>query len=297
MAKQSFNWQATVALLSATVCFAMSSVMAQGGITVVHVDEGAIPTDPLSVTWQKAPIEEIAVLPQQMAMPTLAKASIDKIKVQALNDGHTIGWRVAWQDKTADMNVESGRFTDAVALEFPLSDKAAPMMGGYRAQGGKVQILYWKALWQKDINEGFQDVQDVYPNYWTDLYWFAEGGFPYHVPEAFQNPISQQWFIGYQAGNPVSVFSRLQPVEELVAEGWGTLTHQPNAVTAGKGVWDGKEWAVVFVRPLTTDDPTDHQFNLEKDSQVAFAVWQGSEENVGGRKHWSNWTAYHLQKQ
>lgn len=292
--KQSCYWQAPLVLAA---CLTMTNVIAQGGVTVVRVDAGAIPTEPLSVTWQKAPVVEVALLPQQMAMPTLTKSSIDKIKVQALNDGESIGWRVSWADTTADMTVESGRFTDAVALELPLSDKAAPMMGGIRAQGGKVQILYWKALWQKDINEGFQDVQDVYPNYWADLYWFAEGGFPYHVPEAFQNPVSQQWFVGYQAGNPVSAFSRLQPVEELVAEGWGTLTHQPQSVTAGRGVWDGKQWSVVFVRPLKTDDATDHQFVMDKPGQVAFAVWQGSEENVGGRKHWSNWISYQIQQQ
>jgi hypothetical protein len=296
--KNYFHWR--IVLFSAIVCLTITNVMAQGGITVILVDAGAVPTDPLAVTWQKAPVEEVALLPQQMAMPTLAKATIDKIKVQALNDGQTIGWRVAWDDQTADMNVDTGRFTDAVALEFPLSDKAAPMMGGFRTQGGKVQILYWKALWQKDINEGFQDVQDVYPNYWTDLYWFAEGGFPYHVLESFQNPASKQWFVGYQAGNPVSVFSRLQPVEELVAEGWGTLTHrhskQEESATSGKGVWDGKQWSVVFLRPLKTEDVTDHQFAVDKPGQVAFAVWQGSEENVGGRKHWSNWVSYHLQK-
>ena len=48
-----------------------------------------------------------------------------------------------------------------------------------------VEILHWKGIWQKDLDEHFQDVQDLHPNYWTDLYWFARGTFPYRVPEAF----------------------------------------------------------------------------------------------------------------
>jgi len=50
---------------------------------------------------------------------------------------------------------------------------------------------------------------------------------------------------------------------------------------------------VVFVRPLKTEDQNDFQF-AEAKGQMAFAVWEGSDGNVGGRKHWSNWTAYQL---
>jgi hypothetical protein len=30
--------------------------------------------------------------------------------------------------------------------------------------------------------------------------------------------------------------------------------------------------------------------------QVAFAVWQGASANVGGRKHWSDWVEYEIEK-
>lgn len=277
--------------LASLFFFMTTTVIAQDkSISIQQVD--ALPTDPLAEVWQTAPTTEVAVMPQQVTMPALAQASIDNITVQALTDGKSIAWRLSWQDEAAEFQVDVGRFSDAVAIELPLAKGASPMMG--HRDGGKVQILYWKSLWQKDIDAGFQDVQDVHPNYWSDLYWFAEGQFPYRVPKAFDNPHAQQWFIAKTANNPVSVFDRQQPVQELSAEGWGTLTHQPNAVTEGKGVWSIGQWYVLFSRPLITDDPNDYQFEGDK-GEVAFAVWQGSKNNVGGRKQWSNWTPYQMQ--
>ncbi len=199
---------------------------------------------------------------------------------------------MSWDDHSPDGNVDVSRFSDGVAIGFPIDPNASPMMGN---ADGRVQILYWKALWQKDIDAGFQDVQDLHPNYWSDLYWFAEGEFPFPVPEAFSNPESLQWFIAHQAGNPVAAFSRSQPVEELVAEGWGTLTHQPQSATEGKGAWVRDTWAVVFTRPLSTDDPLDYAIEPGKSGQIVLAVWQGHDGNVGGRKHWSAWTPFEVQ--
>jgi hypothetical protein len=261
-------------------------------LTVVKLVAPLPTEDPYAVQWWQAPYVEVEVTPQQMAMPTLAEASIDKIRVQALTDGEWISWRVSWHDPSPDGNVDVRRFSDGVALEFPLDPDALPMMGH---EGARVQILHWKALWQKDLDVGFQDVQDLHPNFWTDLYWFAEGEFPFPIPEAFANPVSRQWFVAQQAGNPMAAFSRRQPVEELLAEGWSTLTHQTYSVTTGRGVWVRDSWAVVFSRPLKTEDPLDYQFSLGSKGQVAFAVWQGAAGDVGGRKHWSDWVEFEVQ--
>ncbi|MDY6991711.1 MAG: ethylbenzene dehydrogenase-related protein [Pseudomonadota bacterium] len=269
----------------------LSVLAQQNTITVKHI-QTPLPTTPLAADWQPVPRYEVQMMPQQIAQPILDQASIDTLSVQGLTDGHLISWRVSWVDKTQDIQVDTGRFADAVALEFPLTSGAAPMMGH---KGNTVQILYWKGLWQQDNDQGFQDVQDLYPNYWADLYWFAKGSFPYRVPEDFQAPEAKQWFIAYQAGNPMAQWHREQPVEELVAEGWGSLTTQSQSVTSGQGVWQEGRWTVMFSRPLTTEDKNDHQFKLGQKSQIAFAVWQGAADNVGGRKHWSNWITYAIE--
>ena len=245
--------------------------------------------DPFWAAWRAAPYVEVPLLAQQMAMPQLDAASVSKLRVQGLCDGRSIAWRIGWDDPTPDGNVDAGRFSDAVAIAFPLDPGAPPMMG---SKEHRVQILYWKALWQKDIDVGFQDVQSLHPNYWTDLYWFAEGQFPYPVPSAFQHPASRQWFIAHQAGNPMAAFSRSQPVEELVAEGWSTLTHQPHSATTGRGAWVDGRWAVVLRRPLTTTDPLDYTFTADGRGQAAFAVWEGTAGNRGGRKQWSSWVDF-----
>lgn len=248
--------------------------------------------NPYAEQWRQAPYVTVSLIPQQMAMPMIKAAALQEVRVQGLYDARSVSWRVSWKDPSADGSVDTGRFSDGVAIGFPLDEGAPPTMGG---PNQRVQILYWKALWQRDVDAGFQDVQDLHPNYWADLYWFAEGQFPYPVPAAFQHPASRQWFIAHQAGNPMAAFSRTQPVEELVAEGWSTLTHQPQAVTTGRGAWVKGTWAVVFTRPLKTTDPLDTTFAPGLPGQIVFAAWQGSEGQRGGRKQWSNWVDFTLE--
>lgn len=280
--------------ISLVLLFSLTAGVAFAQLPSISITKvtGELPTDPLSATWQQAPVTDVAVLPQQITQPRLEKASVTKLTAQGLTDGKSIAWRLSWADDSPSQNVDVKRFSDAVAIELPLTPFASPFMG--HKGGGKVQILYWKGLWQKDMDEGFQDVQDVHPNAWSDLYWFAEGKPPHNVPEDFKDPRSHQWFIAKQAGNPGAAFERSQPAQELVAEGWGTLTPQPESATSAQGIWKEGRWTVVFSRPLTTDDVNDYQFKPSEKGQMAFAVWQGGDDNRGGRKHWSNWTAYQL---
>lgn len=247
--------------------------------------------NPFDEAWKQAPYVAVPLLPQQIAMPMLPEPTIPAVNAQALHDGKTIAFRVQWDDATPDGNVETGRFSDAVAVQFPIDVGAAPMMGN---QGARVQILYWKALWQKDIDAGFQDVQALYPNFWNDVYWFGDGKHPFPADAAFKNPAAMQWFVALSAGNPVSAISRTQPVQELFAAGWGSLTAQEKSDSAARGVWVNNTWTIIFTRPLTTADALDHQFKPGTPSQAAFAVWQGSTGNAGGRKHWSNWIPYEI---
>lgn len=280
--------------LSLAFFLIISSGTAAADINITRTD-GPLPLDPLDEAWAQAPYEKVMVMPQAMTAPGLTTTSVDAIMVQALDNGESIAWRLTWQDPEPSLNVDVGRFSDAVAIEFPLADNALPMMGGAtRESAGEVQIIYWKGLWQKDLDEGFQGVNDVHPYAYSSLYWFSAGERPQSVPESFGNPLSHQWFIAKQAGNPGAVFSRNEPAQEIVAKGWGTITPQPESASKAKGVWKDGKWMVVFTRPLTTEDPNDYQFRPGEKGQMAFAVWQGGDGNRGARKHWSNWTAFEL---
>lgn len=242
--------------------------------------------DPYAAWWKDAPFIDVAMLPQQMTMPFLDKGTIANLRVQAVHDGEKLAVRLQWEDSTPDGNVDTSRFCDAVAVELPVKGDAPPTMGG---KDQPVQILHWKALWQKDIDVGYQDVQDLHPNVWSDLYWFVTPGGSPRIAKDFKDPKSLQWLVALQAGNPMAVLQRTTPVEELAAVGWGTLTHQKVSATTARGLWVNGKWTVAMVRPLKTADPNDAQLQAGQPGKLAFAVWDGGKGQVGGRKHWCGW--------
>jgi hypothetical protein len=270
----------------------MPAEPAPGEILAVRVDQ-ELPLDPTAPVWDRAPVTTVPLQRQDQTMPMLDEVAVDRVDVQTITNGRAIGWKVSWSDETSDYHLDTDRFCDAVALQFPLVANANFKMGD---RDFPVQILQWKAIWQKDIDEHFQDVQDLHPNYWTDLYWFAEGEFPYPVPESFQRTEALDWFVGYRAGNPMAELYREHPVQEMIAEGFGTLTNQPLVASVAKGVWTNERWSVVFVRPMETHDIGDYQFVPGQRDLVAFAVWEGAAGNVSGRKQHSQWVIFEVQQ-
>lgn len=255
-------------------------------VAVARVDAVPSVRDVFDPAWERAAGIAVPLQPQAMTSPTLEKATVSSIRVQALRDSQRIAWRLTWAAAKPSANVDTGRFSDAVAIQLPLDADTPFTMGG---PGKPVRLLHWKALWQKDIDEAFQDVQHVHPNYWADFYWFSEGKFPFPIADSFKNPISRQWLIGVQAGNPMSNFKRSAPVEEIVAEGFGTATSLPDSATSARGEWRDGKWTVVLSRALRPDDALTAALQSGKANMISLAVWDGSAENVGGRKHYCTW--------
>jgi hypothetical protein len=255
-------------------------------VAVVPVD------DPLAPEWETAAAVTINLERQDQTMPMLETVNVPSITVRAMSDGRRIAWHMSWDDAQADYPLDTDRFCDAVAIQFPLKANAAYTMG---ARDFPVQIIQWKAIWQKDIDEHFQDVQDLHPNYWADLYWFADGQWPYRVPDDFTRTESLDWFIAYRAGNPMADMYRRIPVQEMFAEGFGTLIQQPDSISIGRGVWRDGRWSVVIARPMETTDASDFQFTPGTRSTVAFAVWDGAAENVAGRHQQTQWVVFEVQ--
>ena len=93
--------------------------------------------------------------------------------------------------------------------------------------------------------------------------------------------------------NPVDSLNPFRdvPVEELNAEGFGTLTPQPQTKqnVLGKGVWKDGKWSVVFFRTLDPINKWDIRFQRKIPVLVAFAVWDGKHQDRNGRKVISMW--------
>jgi hypothetical protein len=296
------TFPASAVTTQAAVIPAVASAVGSAAPTMVETPPQVVVTrvaaapsldDPFDPAWDRVPVSELALEPQQMAAPMLDSVTIATVSVQAVRDDRRIVWRLSWAQPRPSHITNVGTFPDAVAIQLPMVDGAPFTMGG---PDMPVRLLHWKALWQKDIDEGFQDVHHQYPNMWVDLYWFADGRYPFPLPEAFSDPRSRQWLIAHEAGNPMADFERSQPVEELAAEGFGTATHVPDSPSRARGQWRDGQWVVVLDRPLRDgDDLAQRLLTTDAEHAISLAVWDGSAGNVGGRKHWCNWVPMRIE--
>lgn len=263
-------------------------------ISLALVDSIPPIDDPLDSAWDQIAMIEIDLEMQQTAEPTLTESTVPRVQLQAVYNSDRFVWRLSWAQEEPSYLSNVAEFSDAVAIQFPLKDGAPYTMGG---PDMPVTMMYWKALWQKDIDEGFQDVTDVYPNSWYDLYWFAEGTGPQSISTAFENKDACPYMAGSAVDNPMSTVHRKQPVQELQAHGFGSSTDVPESPVTARGVWKEGRWYVVFERPNSDLDPLVKRFFENPEQQLlALAVWDGQAQNRGGRKHITNWIPMKVEK-
>lgn len=225
--------------------------------------------DPLAKVWDIAPATEIPLSAQQVTVP-MGGGSIRAVTVRALHDGERIYFRLEWEDPTRDVSsFGSQQFRDAAAIQFPAGgDSSLPSFCMGQADG-RVNIWHWKADWQEDIDRGFVKITDVYPNTAVDYYPFED---------------DVTFYPGRAVGNLLSQTERTTPVENLVATGFGTLTSAQEQPVQGRGIWQGGKWYVVFAREMKSDDPAYTPFTTNQTTNVAFAVWDGSQGERDGMK-------------
>jgi len=82
---------------------------------------------------------------------------------------------------------------------------------------------------------------------------------------------------------------RRPAVEDLVAEGFSTLTPKPMQLVHGKGAWAAGKWRVVFTRRMITADPDATQFARGASMPIAYAIWEGGNQEGGSQKSLSTW--------
>lgn len=279
------------ALLLALGLAANGVALAQAQPQLISVYRaGPLPlADPLSPEWDAAPVLSVPLIPQAGIAPSLPAVTVPSVNVQSLNDGQNIVFRLTWNDATPNRHATlTNEFRDAAALQFSVSkDLPAVCMG---AAGQLVNLWHWKADWQSDLDEGFRDVVDAYPNFWLDYYPLVVGQPPYRLPTDFNSPAAQAYLVGWTVGNLFSEPARVTPVEDLSALGYGTVESQAKQDVLGRGVWENGQWRVVFSRALASADTDDAQFAPGQTASLAFAVWDGADQQVGARKQLSTWT-------
>jgi DMSO reductase family type II enzyme heme b subunit len=239
--------------------------------------DGPLPDDPVDDAWRAPSPVKVPVFAQQMTTPRLEQGTVDEVELRVLHNGHDIAFRLEWHDDELDDLEAMGRFRDSVAVQLPIGrDGGTPVtMGG---PGKPVHILHWKASWQRQVANGPRTVRDVFPNAVNEL-----------TPETLLGEeAARVVYPALYVGNLAAARERVSAVEELVAEGFGTLTTHDQQRAVGTGTLRDGRWHVVIRAPMT-GGRRHARMTPGATTEVAVAAWDGGPGQRGGRKHWSNW--------
>lgn len=242
--------------------------------------------DPQASFWSKLKPLPVSLLPQTVTTPMHPEHQIKDVQVRAAHNGQWIAFRLDWKDGTQSDRLYSDQFGDQVAVELPMSYEKggtlpSPMMGN---PGGRVNVLQWRAAFQRDLDHGEPEIKTLYPNAVIDLYpdqvLRATDARPYQGGLGLDNPVSR---------------GKDSPVLDQMAEGWGTMTVKPEQQADGRGAWKNGAWTVVITLPLAGDGNAP-RLSPGGETAAAFAVWDGGGQEVGSRKGWSMWVPVRLAK-
>lgn len=245
---------------------------------IAHRVEGTLPrTDPFAEAWEDAADYEATLQPQNITTPMLSQGSVSRVRIRALHDGTWVAFRLEWDDATDDHNVTTSTFSDAAAIQFPASRDGlgSPMMGN---EGAPVDIVYFRASWAAEDNMG-----ELYPN------------MPpiYHPPEAAaegeaRTAMEAAYRVAMSAHNPTVERPEGASVVAFSAAGFGSLSPGEGgfAVDGGGTHRDG-HWYVILAREIGEGGTS--VVAPGQRTSVAFAIWNGSNGEVGSRKNRSDW--------
>lgn len=238
-----------------------------------HDASELLPDDPV---WQQIPPVPVPMNYQVLAIPW-GKSDKGLIEVRAFYNREKIFFRLEWADPTQDRGgarVED--VPDAAAVMFPLQvmEQPSSLMMGFL---GRVNIWHWKANWDAA----------VWGKHATPSAPRAADFYPFEDDPTF--------YPGQAAGNLRGELTRTSAVEDILAEGPGSITAKPEQVVRGRGLWLAGHWAVVLERALTTPSAEDFQFRPRQKAPMALAAWDGFRGEKGSRKSITDWVWLTLQ--
>jgi DMSO reductase family type II enzyme heme b subunit len=256
-------------------------LVANQTLTAARVS-GALSRDPGASAWLSLTAVNVPLLAQNMATPRTLTPSITSLQLRAAHNGNEIGFHLRWSDATVEDIEAIARFRDSVAVQLPVDPNTptSVMMGQI---GRPVHILHWRASWQAEMAAGGRSVRTAFPNAVNDM-----------TPQrVLGEEASRVFYPALYVGNPMASRTRTSAVEELIAEGYGSLTPHAEQRAEGFGVQADGAWSVVIAMPLAGGQ---NKARLRPGGKtlVAVAAWDGGIGNRGARKQWSNWLALEL---
>lgn len=273
----------TLAILAGVLAVLQAASVAaqEPALKAIHLSGSAGPLlDPDAAYWQDAPPTKVGMLPQVMTKPQAPDPAVKELIVRAAHNGQWLAFLIEWEDPTKSDRLVVDEFGDQVAVQMPTNYKPDsypnPMMGG---PGDRVHIMQWRAAFQHDIETGGEPkITDLYPFMHVDVY-----------PDEVLRATDASAYTGaVGVDNPISR-PKHSAVLDQMAEGFGTLTVEPEQQSDGRGVWADGRWRVVITHPMAPGDPNDPTLAPGSETLAAFAVWEGGAREVGARKAWANW--------
>ena len=230
-----------------------------------------ITTDVNSPIWDGVKTTNLVMRPL-----SARRNGIDIINFSSVNNGEQIAIRMQWKDLTKNSFSELNQdfYRDAVAVQFALGEATLHTHGhnepffGMGNRGKPVNIWHWKS----GLGETLEAEADQEYAGDVDMDALIFGG-------VMSNPVTKLNLTSENA------------VEELNAEGFGTITPQPpeNQNVQGYGEWKDGVWTVVFVRDIPKVGKWDVNLTRKDPTLIAFATWDGLKEDRNGRKVISVW--------
>jgi DMSO reductase family type II enzyme heme b subunit len=240
--------------------------------SVVLTTTANLPADPNDAAWQAVPEYAAKLIPQDLVEPRQLKPSTTEVRVRALQNGTDVALRLEWNDSTQNNTPGPAKFSDGCAVQFPAKadpSVPAPQMG---EPGKPVEITFWTANWQAIVDGRPDEINALYPNASIDGYPFKATTLAKDAQQEVATRYNPARALGNHRGGPRTV-----PVEDYIAEGPGTISPNKAAASKGNGKRTANGWAVVITR------------QLPESRQVAFAVWEGAQDEVGARKMRTGW--------
>ena len=219
------------------------------------------------------------------------------LQVQALHDGKNIAVRMSWQDKTDDRHsARNESFKDAVALELYSGDEE-PFVGMGNKKSS-IDVWFWDADHQGDP----VTVEDVYPNTVVDRFPFNEKVVTNPEFDRKGTRTANQPNISLPArasGNPNFPKQGGTGASSLKTNGPGSVTFRipKSQIVNAHGVWAAGRRTVVMTRSLAVHSKAEGIELKPGDSvSIAFAIWDGSQQDRDGKKLITIWHDLKLKK-
>lgn len=252
----------------------LGQLAAKGDLVIAKKIKGEIPLDPTDAAWNQAKEVIVPLVSQISVVPRAPALKRIQLSVRAVHNKKELGLLLSWADPTKDEREAGDQlFRDSVAVGFPMNyGEGVPLPYiGMGNKGRPMNIWHWKASWQADIDRGFQGVETQFP-----------------VTVRDEEKIRH--LTGQEAGSPLSQQKRASPVENLLAEGFGTLTSVMDESMLGKGIWRDGRWVVVVKRKLASTKEKGTSIAKETGIvPISFAVWDGTIAERNGIKGLTRW--------